>query len=128
MRIRNLNIHEFETFVSKNDLGNYYQTYEYACLMKENGYDYEFIGLVNEYDTVLGASLILIKKLTKHLKYGYAPKGFVLDYFNKELVKEFTNRVISYYQKKLTFIKINPEISISEINAKTKEKIYNQKM
>ncbi len=128
MRIRNLNIHEFETFVSKNDLGNYYQTYEYACLMKENGYDYEFIGLVNEYDTVLGASLILIKKLTKHLKYGYAPKGFVLDYFNKELVKEFTNRVISYYQKKLTFIKINPEIAISEINAKTKEKIYNQNM
>lgn len=126
MHIENLSIREFENFIEKSILGNYYQTYEYARLMKENGFDYEFIGLVDEYKNVRGASLILIKKCTLFLKYGYAPKGFVLDYFDQKLLEEFTNQIIKYYQKKLVFIKINPEIAIAEIDTKTFQKKYNQ--
>ncbi len=126
MHIKNLSIQEFENFVEKSLLGSHYQTFEYAELMKENGFQYEFIGLVDEYDKVQGASLILIKKLTKFLKYGYAPKGFILDYFNQDLLKEFTEEIIKYYKGKLIFIKINPEIAIAEINPKTNKKTYNQ--
>ncbi len=126
MHIKHLSIHEFETFVDKSFLGSYYQTYEYALLMKENGYDYEFVGLVDEYNNVHAASLILIKKLTKLYKYGYAPKGFILDYFDYNLLKEFTNKIIDFYKKKLVFIKINPEIAIAEIDPITYKKKYNQ--
>lgn len=126
MYIKNLSIHEFESFVEKSLLGSHYQTYEYAELMKENGFDYEFIGLVDEYNHVQGASLILIKKLTRFFKYGYAPKGFVLDYFNQDLLKEFTDKIIEYYKRKLVFIKINPEVAIAEIDTKTGKKTYNQ--
>ncbi len=126
MHIKNLSIHEFETFVKHNILGNYYQSYEYAELMKENGFDYEFIGLVDEYDNIQGASLILIKKLTSFFKYGYAPKGFIIDYFDQNLLKKFTEKIIDFYKRKLIFIKINPEIAVAEINIKTFEKTYNQ--
>lgn len=126
MHIKKLSIHEFERFVENHPLGNHYQTYEYAELMKENGFDYEFVGLVDEYQNVRGASLILIKKCTKFFKYGYAPKGFILDYFDQELLKEFTNQIIEYFKRKLVFIKMNPEIAIAEIDTKTFKKNYNQ--
>lgn len=126
MHIKELSIHEFESFVDKSGFGSHYQTYEYAILMKDNGFDFEMIGLVDENNTVVAASLILIKKLTKFFKYGYAPKGFILDYSNKKLLKEFTDKVIEYYKKKLVFIKINPEIAIAEINTKTFKKTYNE--
>lgn len=126
MHIKYLSIQEFETFVNKNILGNCYQTFEYASLAKENGFNYSLVGLVDEHNHVKAASLIIIKPLTKFLKYGYAPKGFILDYFNKDLLNTFTNMLIDFFKKKLVFIKINPEIAIAEIDIKTKEKTYNE--
>lgn len=126
MYIKNLSIHEFESFVEKNILGNHYQTHEYATLMKENGFDFEFVGLIDEFGNIRGASLILIKKITKIFKYGYAPKGFILDYFNQNLLEVFTKEIIAYYKKRLIFIKINPEVAIAQIEKKTGKKIYNQ--
>ena len=123
--IRELSLDEFYSFVSSSPIATYYQTHEYALLMAEYGYDYEFIGYVNEYNQVKAASLILIKKLSK-FKYGYAPRGFILDYFNTELVKNFTNALISYYKKKrLTFIKLNPNIAIGEVDPLNGLKTYN---
>ena len=101
MQIKKLNQHEFETFVKQNLLGNFYQTYEYAELMKENHFSYDLIGLIDEYQNIRAASLILIKKLTRFSYYGYAPKGFILDYFDQDLLKEFTTKITSYYHKKL---------------------------
>lgn len=126
MYIKNLTKQEFESFVENNILGNYYQTYEYALVMSQNEFAFEFVGLIDEYKNIRGASLILIKKLTSFFKYGYAPKGFIIDYFNPELLKIFTEKIIEFYQKKLVFIKINPEIAVAEINTKTFEKTYNQ--
>ena len=125
MHIKELSIHEFENFVDKSGFGSHYQTYEYAALMKDNGFSFEMIGLVDENANIHAASLILIKKLTKLFKYGYAPKGFIIDYTDKKLLKEFTDKVISYYKKKLVFIKINPEVAIAEININNFKKTYN---
>ncbi len=126
MHIKELNIYEFEDFVAKSPLGSHYQSLNYALLMAENGYDYELIGFVDEYNNIYAASLILFKKLNAMMKYGYAPKGFIIDYFDQALLKKFTDALIRYYrQKRVVFIKINPEIAISEINPKTNEKKYN---
>lgn len=126
MFIKQLSIHEFEKFVENNPLGNHCQTYNYALLMQQNGYEYEFIGFVDNYNKIHAASLILIKNITPFFKYGYAPKGFIIDYFDEELLKDFTDAIIDYYKKKrFIFIKINPEIAIAEINLQTKEKTHN---
>ena len=106
--------------------GSHYQTSDYGILMSEIGYDYDLIGMVNEYGEVLAASLILIKKIGLKAKYGYAPKGFVLDYFNQSLLKKFTESLQEYYSKKnVIFIKLNPEIAVAEIDLKSKAKTYN---
>lgn len=126
MTLRELSLDEFQSFVFQSPLGTHYQTLNYALLMGENGYDYEFIGLVNEYDQIKAASLILFKSIKHHVRYGYAPKGFILDYFNQELLHEFVEALKDYYKKKhVVFIKINPEIAISEIDPSNGVPTYN---
>ncbi len=125
MKLKELTIQEFEEFVYKSPLGSHYQTASYALLMSENGYDYDLIGLVDEYGNVKAASLILLKRMKINAKYGYAPRGFICDYFDQELVKEFTNALKEYYAKKnVVFIKCNPEIAIAQIDLKSKAKTY----
>ena len=105
MLIKELNIQEFEEFVTKNPLGSHYQSSNYALLMSEAGFDYDLIGLVDESNNIHAASLILFKKIGLKIKYGYAPKGFILDYFNQSLLKEFTEKLKEYYlEKNVVFI------------------------
>ena len=126
MKLRTLSIFEFDDFARKHPLGNYHQTSNYALLASEQGYDYDMLGLVDENDNILAASLILIKRISLIYRYGYAPKGFLIDYYNPNLISEFTKALKKYYYKKnVIFIKVNPEISIGQINEERKQIIYN---
>ncbi len=126
MNIKELTFQKFEEFVKKNPLASHYQSSDYALLMSEVGYDYDIIGLCDEQETIHAASLILFKKIGFKAKYGYAPKGFILDYFNQSLLKEFTEKIKEYYEdKNVIFIKINPEIAIAEVDIKNYTRTYN---
>lgn len=125
MHIRLLNVLEFDNFANTHPLRTYQQSTNYAMLMVEKGYDYDLIGYVDEKDNIVAASLIVIKKIGTINKYGYAPKGFLIDYYNKDLLKSFIEDLKKYYYKKnISFIKINPDIAIGEV--KDKEIEYNQ--
>lgn len=117
--IKELNVEEFHEFQKKHILSNYSQTTNYGILMSEYGYDYELIGYF-ENNILRCASLILIKEV-KNLKYGYAPKGFLVNYKDAQLLKNFTKTLKDhYYEKEVVFIKINPEIVTGKINNDTK--------
>jgi len=127
MSIRELTTQEFNEFQLNHQLSNYHQTINYALLMSENGYDYDLIGYVDDYGNILAASLILLKPIGIKCFYGYAPRGFLIDYQNPTLVNNFTNALKKYYyEKNVIFIKLNPNVKISEINNKTYEKTYNE--
>ncbi len=116
MELKILSIEEFTNFQQNHQLSNFYQTINYAMLMAENNYDYDLIGLVDEYQNVLAASLILIKPIGIKCFYGYAPRGFLIDYDNYDLVRIFTDKLKKYYyQKNVIFIKINPNLAIGKV-------------
>ena len=118
MKLVELSIHEFENFAYNHPLRSYAQTVNYAKLMGEMGFSYDYIGYKDDMDNIVAGSLVLTKKI-KYGKYAYAPKGFLVDYYNASLFKDFFNEVVSYYNKKgCAFIKINPEIIIGELNPK----------
>lgn len=128
MGIRELTTHEFNEFQASHPLANYHQTINYALLMSENGYDYDLIGYVDDYDNILVAALILLKPIGIKCYYGYAPRGFLIDYQNATLLNNFTNALKKYYyEKNAIFIKLNPNVQISEIDNKTFDKTYNDK-
>ncbi len=120
MIIKELTIQAFTEFVKNSPLRNYMQSAEYARFMGENKYNYDYIGLVNEDNVLIAASLILWKKIGFNTRYGYAPKGFLLNYYDDKILKTFTEKLIAFYSKKnMIFIKINPEIVVGEIDTKT---------
>ncbi len=127
MYIKELSNQEFDKYSLQHELSSYHQTTNYALLMAEHGYDYDLVGLVDEEENIHAASLILLKKITFNSYYGYAPKGFLLNYFDYDLLKEFTEKITEYYNKKnVVFIKINPEIAIGLVDNTTFETKYNQ--
>lgn len=128
MKLRKISIFEFENYAMSHPLGSYHQSASYALLASENGYDYETIAMIDDNNNIKAASLILFKKLGLFNKYAYAPKGFLIDYYNPELLEEFTKLLKKEYHKQnVAFIKINPEISIGKIDNKTKKIKYNYK-
>lgn len=116
MKLVELSIREFENFAYNHPLRSYAQTVNFAKLMGEIGYSYDYIGYKDDMNNIVAGSLVLTKKI-KFGKYAYAPKGFLVDYYNGALFNDFFNKVVSYYNKKgCAFIKINPEIIIGELN------------
>ncbi len=124
MNIRVISLDEFNAFVKNHPLRNYYQSIDYAKLQAEQGYEYEFIGYT-ENSSIMAAALILSKKI-KNVYYGYAPRGFLIDYTNLPFLKIFTEQLKQYYANKgYAFIKINPEIAIGKLNPKNNNIEYN---
>ena len=119
MYIKELTNREFNLFTGTFPYFSIYQTSEYGFLMNTQNYTTIFLGLVDEFDKILAASLILIEK-NNMFKYAYAPKGFLIDYNNKELVEEFTKLIKEYLnKKKIMAIKINPMIIKSSYDYRT---------
>lgn len=128
MRIIELTIDEFNNYASNHPLRNYAQSTKYAKVMGEKGYSYDLIGYTDDSNNLVAAALMLIKKIGAFTKYAYSPKGFLIDYYNTELFKMFVRDLSEYYKNKgISFIKINPEIIIGELNLKKDfTPMYNQ--
>ena len=119
MRIVELTIARFDEFASNHPLRNYCQSSAYAKFMGEQGFSYDYIGYEDDSHNIVAASLILYKRIGGFLKYGYAPKGFLIDYYNADLLNSFiTDLGKKYKSRGIVFLKINPEIIIGELKAK----------
>ena len=67
----------------------------------------------------MGAALLLQKHLPLGLSYFYSPRGFVIDFSDKQLLTEFSLKVIEFVKsKKGIFLKIDPDIIWKEENYK----------
>ena len=127
MKIKEISFFQFDEFAKKHPLSSYHQSSLYALLMSNHGYEYDYIGYVDNFDEIHACSLILYKKIFNKVFYGYAPKGFLIDYCDNELLKNFTNDLKEYYlNKNFAFIKINPQIAIGEISFNPYQVKYNQ--
>lgn len=123
MELREISTEEFKNFSLSHPLNSFYQSLNYAIVMAEEGYEYEFVGYFDENDKLIAASLILYKQLNG-IYFGYAPRGFLIDYFDTYTLKKFTDDLINfYYEKQFAFIKINPNIQMTEENLHLKEKL-----
>ena len=127
MSIEEINATKFGEFASKHVLKNFFQTKEYGELMSHSDFSVMYIGAYHK-DILVAASLILYKTLSANIKYGYAPRGFLVDFYNTDLLKAFTRKVKEFFLRRgFAFIKINPEITYSVIDFDNKSKTINSK-
>ena len=114
MKIVALTKKEFDEFAYSHKYSTYYQTSLYAETSRYEGLNTFYIGFV-ENDELVGATLFLYKTIYLYYKYAYAPRGFLIDYTNKELVRNVTMGLIDLLKKQhYAFIKIDPPIICSE--------------
>lgn len=102
---------EFDTFcIQSNYIETIYQTSTYKNIIKNENNETLLLGLLNENNTIIAASLIIIENING-FKYATSPRGFILDYNNEQIIKDFTHHIKLYLkQKNVVAIKLNPLI------------------
>lgn len=114
MELVELTEQEFKEFADKHPQISFHQTNEWGHLKETNGWKMHLIGL-KENNEILAGALLLSKMTPIKRKMFYSPRGFLIDYSNKELLKEFTNKIKIYVKKnKGIFIKIDPYVEYKE--------------
>lgn len=100
----------YEEFVKNHKKSHFLQSYAWGeFAKKEKKLIPHYVGLAND-NTLVATALILEKKLPLNLSYFYVPRGYVLDYDNLDILKEFTKSIKEYAKKhKAIFIKIDPD-------------------
>ncbi len=130
MKLVNLTKSDFKKYADNHDQITFHQTEEWANLKKVNGWKAHYIGLKEE-KKIKAAALILAKELPIiKKKIFYSPRGFLIDYNDYELLKEFTNELKKYIKKeKGIFVKIDPYVEYQERdnNGQIVENGYNNK-
>ncbi|MBQ6539351.1 MAG: peptidoglycan bridge formation glycyltransferase FemA/FemB family protein [Bacilli bacterium] len=115
MKLEILSKEEFKKYADKSPQISFHQTEEWANLKKENGWDAYYLGLKDN-DEVKAVSLVLSKELPfVHKKMFYAPRGFLIDYNDKDLLKNWTDELKKFAKKeKAIFVKIDPYVEYQE--------------
>lgn len=132
LRLKNIEKNQFDNFVKEHKTKSHFlQSLSWGefSKIKKNLTPY-YLGLVNENDEIVAATLLLEKSLPLHMCYFYAPRGFVIDFKKKELLKEMTHKVIEFAKKKnAIFLKIDPDIiktSTNYLNEEQENKDYQE--
>ena len=125
LELNSIDKEQFDSFVKNHKTKSHFlQSVSWGefAKVKKNLTPY-YLGLTNEKGEILGATLLLEKKLPMNFYYYYAPRGFVIDYNNKHLVQSMTEKVIDLAKKrKGIFVKIDPDIIKTSINYQNEQK------
>lgn len=109
--IENVSKDKYETFVQNHPKSHFLQSYNWGQFAKKEKHLFpHYVGLEDKQGNLVAATLLLQKKLPFNYCYFYAPRGYVLDYQNSKVLKEFTEKTKQYAKtKKAIFVKIDPD-------------------
>ena len=131
MKIVKLKEADYRDYSNIHSKRNFGQTIEYANIESNVHKKKLFLGLVDEYDNIQAATLILFHNISTNVKEAIAPNGFLIDYANYNLVSEFNEQLIKYLKKeRITYLITNPMFKYRVINKnnviiENNENIYN---
>lgn len=105
---------EYDSFVKKFDSTSFMQTSSWADV--KSAWSHDLVGMYED-EKLVCATLILKRNLFLGKKLFYIPRGFVIDYKNKVLLKQFTLELKKYAKQNGAIdIKIDPFICFNEDN------------
>lgn len=111
--VTKINPKKFNDFVSSHSKNHFLQTYEWGVFKsKSPEWSFETVGLENQSGELVAAALVLIRFLPVIKRpFLYIPRGFVLDFKNEDLLREFTEGMKEFAKsKKAIFFKIDPDL------------------
>lgn len=114
-------MYKFKQNINKDEYNKFIKNYKYSSFMQEtnwslvkDNWDNILCG-VYETDKLVAACSILIKKLAKGFKMFYIPRGYLIDFSNKDLLEFFTVNIKKLAKEhKAYLIKLDPNFCVSE--------------
>lgn len=114
MKFTTLTAKEFTNFAKDHPQLTFHQSISWGKLKKKNSWVTHLVGIKDKKE-IKGASLLLEKATPFGKSIFYAPRGFLIDYENKELLAYFTKEIKQYVKEQNGFfIKIDPYISYQD--------------
>ena len=117
--IENVDKNEYEEFVENHKTKSHFlQSYDWGLFSKDNkNVTPYYVGLENDKKKLVATALLLQRKMQLGYSYFYCPRGFVCDYSNKEIIKEFTEEIKKFAKKKkVIFLKIDPDVKLQNLD------------
>lgn len=116
LKLRSISKIEFDNHIKKQNDTNFMQSTAWGEFEKVTNYvTPHYLGLVDEDNDIIAATLLLEEHLPLNCSNLYAPRGFVIDYKNKRTLRIFTNKLKDFAKsRKATSIRINPSISTED--------------
>jgi len=114
--IENIDKDRYEKFVLNHKKSHFLQSYVWGeFARKEKNLIPHYVGLEDDNGNIVATALLLEKKLPLNMCYYYSPRGFVLDYNDVNVLKEFTKCIKNYSKKNnAIFFKVDPDIIYNE--------------
>lgn len=121
--IKDLSEKEYNDFFKRTPNNHFMQSYGWgqACL-KNRGQIPCYVGLKNDKGKLVAAALLLKKKTPLNMCYFYSPRGFTMDFSDKEVLTEFTKQLKEYLKEEnAIYLKLDPPIMYQEIDMEAKK-------
>ncbi len=101
---------EYETYWESHPLKTFLSAVEIGKLRQKRSWNVNYVG-VKESGRICGAAMLLSRKNRLNMYEFYSPRGYLLDYSNKELLEFFTKEITKYIKKHKGYIlRIDPYI------------------
>ena len=116
MKLKEISFERFEKFLLTSSEATFHQTKGWAKLKAYNGWKHYVVGLIDDDDKVRAGALLLAKEIPIiKKKMFYSPRGFIINYHDKKLLKLFTDEVTKFIKKRGgIFVKIDPYVIYKE--------------
>lgn len=127
MKFVELEKQEFIEFSKVHPQALFFQSPYWIEIKEQNGWQGKIVGIKKDGE-IIAATILLIKKVIGNIRFAYAPRGFLLDYSDFELLEVFTKEIKAYLKGLgIAFLKINPYVDyqLRDVNGEVIENTKN---
>ena len=117
MELKKIDAQTYKEYALKNPYISIYQLPEWGTLKETNGWVSHLVGLYDK-EKIKGVTLLLAKNTPIKKNLFYAPRGFLIDYDDKDLLKVFSEEVVKYVKDNKGFLlKVDPNVIYATRNS-----------
>lgn len=114
MKIVKLNKGQFDRYAKRHQYRSYFQTSAYGNTMSKFGYKSYYLGIIDNMNQLIGATLLIYKEVFMNNKIAFAPRGILFDYDDSIKVKELAENLKRLLGKQgFMLLRMDPYIPIS---------------
>lgn len=114
MKVVTLKPDQFDNYAKNHRYRNYMQSSTYANVMTKFGYGAKYLGVINDENKLIGATMIIFKKIYMSHKFAYAPRGILYNYENVDNLNEMIDKIKKLLnKKKFMLLRIDPYIPLT---------------